>query len=104
MRAAVIGGIQDIGITGPHAPLVGLDDGFNRLAHRAQMNRNVRSVGDQAPVRCEDGAREIQPFFDIHRVGRIGQRRAHLLGDRHKEVVKHLQHHRVGRGANRRLM
>ena len=60
------------------------------------MDRDVRGVGDQAAVRRKNGAREIQPFLDIHRVGRIGQRRAHLLGDRHEEVVKHLQHDRVG--------
>ena len=96
MRAAVIGRVEDIGIPRPHCALVGFDDGFNRLAHRAQMDRDVRGIGDQATIRCEDGAREIQPFLDIHRVGGIGQRRAHLLGDRHKEVVKHLQHDRVG--------
>ena len=34
-------------------------------------------------------------------IGGVLQRHAHLLGDRHEQVVEHLEHDRIGLGADR---
>ena len=62
------------------------------------MHRNMRRVGDETACRVEQGAGEIQTLLDIHRIGGVGEGRAHLFGDGHEEVVEHFQHHRVGVG------
>ena len=66
------------------------------LAHRAQVHRHVRRVGDQVAVGVEQRAGEIEPLLDVDRVRGVGERHAHLLGDRHEQVVEHLEQHRVG--------
>ena len=58
----------------------------------------MRRIGDQVALPVEQGAGEIQPFLDVHRRGRVLQRHAHLLGDRHEEIGHDLEHHRVGLG------
>jgi hypothetical protein len=83
----------------PRAP----DHRLDALAHRAEMDRHVRRVGDQLPLLVEDRAGEIEPFLDVHGVAGLLQGRAHLLGDRHEEVVEHLEHDGIDRGADRRL-
>ncbi len=64
------------------------------------MHRHVRRVGDQRAVMGEHRAGEIEPLLDVDRIGGVLQRHAHLLGDRHEEIVEHLQHHRIGMGAD----
>ena len=64
------------------------------------MHRHVRRVGDQRAVVREHRAGKIKPLLDVDRIGGVLQRHAHLLGDRHEQVVEHLQHHRVGMGAD----
>ena len=49
----------------------------------------------------EDRAGEVEPLLDVDRIGGVLQRHAHLLGDRHEQVVEHLQHDRIGLGADR---
>ena len=65
------------------------------------MDRHVRGVGDEAAVAVEDRAGEVEPLLDVDRVGGVLERHAHLLGDRHEEVVEHLEHDRIGVGADR---
>jgi hypothetical protein len=57
------------------------------------------ALATRLPVGIEERAGEIEPFLDVHRIGRVLQRRAHLFGDVHEEVVEHLQHDRIGIGA-----
>ena len=64
------------------------------------MHRDVRRIGHQIAFHAEDGATEVEAFLDVHRIGRVLKRHAHLLGDRHEEVVEYLEHHRVGLGAD----
>ena len=59
----------------------------------------MRRVGDQVALGVEKRTRKIEPFFDVDRVRRVLQLQAHLLGDVHEQVIEHLQHHRVGTGA-----
>ena len=65
------------------------------------MHRHVRRIGDQRAVGGEHRAGEIEPLLDVDRIGGVLQRHAHLLGDRHEQVVEHFQHHRIGIGADR---
>ena len=67
------------------------------------MHRHVRGVGDQHAVGVEQRAGEVEPLLHVDRVGGVLQRDAHLLGDRHEEVVEHLEHDRVGARADRGL-
>ena len=100
MRAAVIGRVDRIGVAGPDLALVLADDGLDRAVHRAEMHRHMRRVGDQRAVAVEHRAGEIEPLLDVHRIGGVLQRHAHLLGDRHEQVVEHFEHHRIGMGAD----
>ena len=103
MRAAIIGRVEREDVAGMDVARIEADDGLDRAVHRAEMHRHVRRVGDQRAGAVEDRAGEIQPLLDVDRIGGVLQRHAHLLGDRHEEVVEHFQHDRVGLGAERRL-
>ena len=61
----------------------------------------MRRVGDQPALGIEERAGEVEALLDVHRIGGVLQRHAHLLGDRHEEVVEDLEHHRVAVGAHR---
>ena len=102
MGAAIIGRVQHVDVAGIDAARIVVDHGADALAHRAQMHRHMRCVGDQCAAGVEDGAGEIDTFLDVHRIGRVLQREAHLLGDRHEEIVEDLQHHRIDGGADGR--
>ena len=53
------------------------------------------------PSRVEQRAGEVEPLLDVDRVRGVRERHAHLLGDRHEQVVEHLEQHRIGRRADR---
>src|SRR5699024_4013010 len=67
--AAVVGVVEHEHVAGPHAVPAALGDGAHAFAHRAQVHRHVRRVGDQAGLRVEYGAGEVQPFLDVGGVG-----------------------------------
>ena len=100
MRAAVIGRVDGVDVARPDLALVFTNDGLDGAVHRAEMHRHVRRVGDQRAVAVEHRAGEIEPLLDVHRIGGVLQRHAHLLGDRHEQIVEHFEHHRVGVGAD----
>ena len=81
---------SDDGVLGENLP-----DG---LAHRTEMDRDVRGVHDQVAAGREQGTTEVQPLLDVDAGGRVPQRYAHLLGDADEVVVEDLQHHGVGVG------
>ena len=95
VRAAVIGVVQHIGIARADLALIVADHRTDGFPHRAQMHRHVRRVGDQRSGGIEDRAGKVQTFLHIHRQRRVLKGVAHLLGDRHEQVVEHLEHHRV---------
>ena len=101
MRAAVVRRIEHEHVAGLHRAGAAVDDRLHALAHRAQVHRHVRRIGDQVAFGVEQRAREIEPLLDVDRVRGVGERHAHLLGDRHEQVVEHLEQHRVGAGADR---
>ena len=70
MRAAAVGVVQDIGVAAADAAPVRatpacFDDGADAFAHRAQVHRNVRRVGDQRSALIEHGAGKIEPLLDV---------------------------------------
>ena len=67
------------------------------------MHRHVRRIRDQHAVGVEHGAGEVQALLHVDRVGGVLQRHAHLLGDRHEQVVEDLEHDRIGPRADRGL-
>jgi hypothetical protein len=101
MRAAVVGRVDRVDVAGRDAALVLADDRLDRAIHRAQMHRHMRRVGDQRAFRREHGAGEVEPLLDVHRIGGVLQRHAHLLGDRHEQIVEHFEHDRVSLRADR---
>ena len=103
MSAAVVRRIQHEHVARHDGAAALLDDRLDALAHRAQMHRDVRRVGDQAAVGGEHRAREVEPLLDVDRIRRVLEHHAHLLGDRHEQVVEHLEHHRIRVGADRGL-
>jgi hypothetical protein len=100
VRAAVEGRVQHEGVARARCRrLVQPRDGAHRVGHGAEMHRHMGRVGHEIAPGIEERAGEIEPFLDVHGIGRVLQRRAHLFGDVHEEVVEHLEHHRVGIGA-----
>jgi hypothetical protein len=59
----------------------------------------MRRVGDQLTLGVAQRAREIQALLDVDRGGGVLQAPAHLLGDRHAQVVEHFEQHRIDAGA-----
>jgi len=64
------------------------------------MYRHMGCVGDELAVAVENGAGEVETLLDVHRVGGVLKCNAHLLGDRHEEIVEDLQHDRIGLGSD----
>ena len=95
--AAAVGVVGDKDVAGPNGRVLG-EDLPDRLAHRPEMDRDVRGVDDQVAAGREQGTTEIEPLLDVDAGGRVAQRHAHLLGDAGEVVVEDLQHHGIGFG------
>ena len=65
------------------------------------MYRHMRRIGDERAIGGEDRAGKIQSLLNIDRIGSVLQRDTHLFGNRHIEIVKNLQHDRIGGGSDR---
>ena len=101
VRAAVIGGVERVGVAAPDTAAVAgtlAQDRAHAFAHRAEVYRHVRGVGDQPTLAVEDRAREVEPLADVDRRGAVLKRAAHFLGDRHEKAVEDFEADRVGSG------
>ena len=96
--AAGIGVVEHPGVTRQQVAARGGDHRLHAFTHRAEVHRHVRRVGDQLAAAVKQRTGKIEALLDVDRAGGVGERRAHLLGDRHVEVVEDLQQHRVGTG------
>src|SRR5258708_30017181 len=97
---AAIGIIKIIGAAAKDAAAVPLfssrlDDPPDALAHRAQMNGNMRSIGDERALLVEDRAGKIEPLLDIDARCRRLERDSHFLGNRHEEIVENFEANRI---------
>ena len=101
MGAAVIGRVEREHVARADAAGIVADDRLDRAVHRAEMDRHMRRVGDQAALAVEHRAGKVEPLLDVDRIGGVLQRHAHLLGDRHEEMIEDLEHDRIGLGADR---
>ncbi len=101
VRAAGVGRVQHEGVTGPHLAGAAPQDFLHRFTHRAQVHGHVRRIGDQLTGAVEQRAGEVEPLLDVDRARGVGERHAHLFGDRHEQVVEDLQQHGVGAGGDR---
>jgi hypothetical protein len=101
VRAAAIGRVERIYVARQHAAPVGavptrLDHGADALAHRAEMDRDVRCIGDEVAVAIEQRAGEIEPLADVDRSGAALECGAHFLGQPHEHAGEDLEPHRIG--------
>ncbi len=101
VRAPVVGVVDGVGVARPHGALVAPQHLLDGLAHGAEVDGDVGGVGDQVALGVEQGAGEVEAFLDVDGVGGVLEADAHLLGDRHEEVVEDLQHHGVDLRAHR---
>ena len=95
MRAAGIGRVDQPGVARAQLRAEAVQDGAHRIAHAAQMHRNMRRVGDQIAGGVEQRTGEIQPLADVHRAGAVLQRAAHVFGDAHEAAIEQGQPGRV---------
>jgi len=95
MRAAGIGRVDQPGVARPQLRAEAMQDGAYRIAHAAEMYRDVRRVGDQVAGGIKQRTGKIQPFADIHRAGAVLQRVAHVFRDAHEAAVEQRQPGRV---------
>ena len=65
MRPAVVRRIQHERVAFAHRTRAPINDGLDRFAHRAQMSRHMRRIGDQIPVDVEQRTREVEPLLDV---------------------------------------
>ncbi len=99
MRAAVVRRVQHVGIARAHLGSAQADDGLDRAVHGTEVDGQMRRVGDERALGIEHRAREVEPLLDVDRLRRVAQRFPHLLGDRHEQVVEHLEQDGIGLGA-----
>ena len=101
MGSTAIRIVQHKHIARCNLPRIVRNDGLHAGAHRAQVHRHMRCIGNQRAVCVKHSAGKIQPLLDVDRMGRVLQPITHLLGNRHEQVAEDLQHHRVRIGAQR---
>ena len=106
MGPATIGIIQHISIAGADSAAIAaiaarVDDPADALAHRAEVHRDVRRIGDQRALGVKYRAREVEPLLDVDAGRRRLERDSHFLRDGHEEVVENLEADRIDPGASR---
>ena len=98
--AARVRRVEHEGVAGFHLPGTLFENYANAFAHRAEMHRHVRRVRHEIALGIKDRTGEIESLLDVDRIARVRKRHAHLLCNRHEQVVEHFEQYRVGRGAD----
>jgi hypothetical protein len=101
VRAAVVGVVHHEHITRSDCSCILSQRGAHTVGHGPKVDRHMRRIRHQIAMCVENGTGKIVAFFDVHRIGRVGQSRTHLFGDGHIKVVEHLKHHRINSRSNR---
>ncbi len=89
MAAAMIGVVQNNHIS--RVKVVSLNSRFDRNRHGTQVYRDVCGLSNHVTAGIKHGAGEVEPLFDIGRVGGTAQHHAHLLGHRGKTILEEFQ-------------
>ena len=84
VSAAVIGGVDGIGVTRSDRAYPGRNQALHALTHGTEVDRYMGGIGHQPAFTIKQGTGKIQAFLDIHRVAGLLQGRTHLLGNRHE--------------------
>ena len=87
--AAVIGMICHDHI--PRAKRLVKRNRANTEAKRAEMNRNMRGIGDEFSIGIEQCARVVEPLLHVGGHGGSLQQLSHLLNDRVKSIGEQFQ-------------
>lgn len=95
MRAAARGIVGDVGVAGAQVVAVSRADVAHGVAHRAEVDGNVRRVRHEAPLRVEHRAAEVEAVADVRAARRLAQDVAHALRDGCDEVTHHLEAHGI---------
>lgn len=66
-------------------------------AHRPQMDRDERRIGDKVAIGRKQGAREVKSLLDISADGGLLERAAHRLRDAHEAVREEREENRIRR-------
>ena len=81
MRTPVIRVIHHKYITRFDRAFVQTQYGAHAFRHGAEMHRDMRRIGHKIASLIKQCAGKIITLFNIHRISRIGQGRAHLISD-----------------------
>jgi hypothetical protein len=93
--APQIGIVQQVDVARPDPPLEGLVHRLGRERQRADVDRHMLGLGDQAPVRVAQRGREVAARVEDLRVGGAQHGLAHLLDDGAKAMLDHRHGDRV---------
>ena len=97
MRAAVVRRVQHEHVARPHRARRG-----GRMISCTDSPIEPRCTGMcgafaiRLPCGVEQRAGEVEALLDVDRRRGVRERHAHLLGDRHEQVVEDLEQHRIG--------
>src|SRR5688572_6535738 len=94
MRAAEVGVVEDDDVAGGEGGAV-VEGGADRGRHSAEVDGNVRGLGEEAAIAGEEGAGVIEALLDVRRIGRAAEGDAHGLGDGGEEVLEDFEADRV---------
>jgi hypothetical protein len=86
MRSSAKGVVQDRDIT--RLQIEGLGRVTHRQGHRAQMHWHVIAHRDRFAFSIVNRARIVAAFFDVRRIGRFPQHRAHFLRDGDQQMAE----------------
>ena len=90
VAASTKGVVRDVHLARTQVGHVGAQ-AAHTFFHRAEVDGDVRSVGDEAAIGVEQGAGKIEAFLDVRGEGRAAKGDAHLLGDGGEAAVEEFE-------------
>ena len=100
MRPASLGVVGQDDVTSMQVVLQGLHLKPDGVLHGAEVNGNVRRVGNEAAGVIEEGAAEVEPLLDVGGDGGSLKNAAHLFCDGHEPVREDRELNGVQLGAD----
>ncbi len=94
--AALIGIVERNHIARPQPAAAAGKHGAHALAHRAEMHRHMRSVGDEPSFGIEQGTGEVEPLLDVDAARGVLEHDPRLARHMHEEIAEEFEPHRIG--------